>query len=1403
MDTTCDHCGALHWFSERLSTSKGEEHLFTSCCAQGDISLDQIREPPTFIRNLLLREDTRSRAFQKDIRRYNNAFAFTSVDCTPTDRNVGRGGPTCFQIHGALYHVTGPLLPRPGEDPKYAQFYIYDPHVAAETRCRLFDGLDREFIQEFSDFVHQYNPFARLYRHAAERLAEAQTQQSQLNNLRIILNPQMRLIVEKGADRRRENLPTADEVAAIIPSEWEDGGKRDVVLAHRTNNGTGYTFSRIPPTHASYMPLAYPLLFPYGDYGFQYGLLLRDRRRINRQRESISVRQFYRYHLFVRSRVSVVPFTYGRLFQQFLVDVWAICDQIKLNWIRNHQSHLRSDLYQGVVDALLRGDVDTTEIGRITVLPASHTGSPRFTARCYQDSMAIVRHLSHPTLFITFTVNPNWVEIKRELLPGQSANDRPDLVARVFHLKCKQLLAEIKTEQIFGKYKGSVYTIEYQKRGLPHMHLIVFLSPEDRNQLLRPEIIDRLISAELPTPETDPDGSLTQVIESSMVHGPCGIDNPDAPCMVSRREGQPKTCSKKFPKLFTEETTVGADGYPIYRRRNNGRSFIKQYKGRDVEFDNRWVVPYCPYLSRRYAAHINIEVCASVRSIKYVHKYIYKGTDRATAEIRTADPNPGRDEVTTYLQGRYIGPSEAVWNLLEFPVHEEWPPVIHLPVHLPGQQPVYFQSEDTEDHVREEIEKQGSALMAFFQYLTDHPNDNTAAGLLYQDFPTEYVYNRKTRKWSKRQRKFEAIGRVYYVPPIAGEKYYLRLLLTSVCGPKSFEDLRTVDGILLPTFHAACISRGLLTDDRDWVTCFEEASGWQTGFQLRLLFVTALVFGSVSDPLQLWIRFQEMLCDDLQQHLERCQFNLPDIVDIHLDYGLFLLQKQLADHSKTLEDFYLPIPVHNWAGIGGNPLINAELTYDTGVEAAFRDDITSRFNQDQAYCFQEIVTAIDRQPEAAHFFLQGPGGTGKTFLYRAVCHHFRSLGRIVLCVASSGIASLLLPGGTTAHSRFRIPLDLHEKSACGVSKSSDLAALLRQVSLIIWDEVPMQHRYCFEAVHRMLTDIRNNDSIFGGIPTVFGGDFAQILPVVKNGNRSSIVAANLQKSFLWNQMRVLTLRQNMRVRPDERNQMFADWLRRLSYDPTLRRKIPVFAGIDRFHQISKLFDEIYPLPLLQAAVSDYSVFQSRAILTTRNEEAVKINEQLIDRFPGELRTYLSSDVAEIDTWSDGDYSEVPATEVLNSFSPASLPLARLRLKIGAPVILLRNLAPKQGMCNGTRLCIISLGSRCLQARILTGQFRGEIRLIPRIKLTSSADELPYIVSRVQFPVRLCFGMTINKSQGQSFDIVGVDLRTPVFTHGQFYVAMSRVTDVNNLAVCLPEEDTSNKVVNIVYPEVLL
>ena len=201
-----------------------------------------------------------------------------------------------------------------------------------------------------------------------------------------------------------------------------------------------------------------------------------------------------------------------------------------------------------------------------------------------------------------------------------------------------------------------------------------------------------------------------------------------------------------------------------------------------------------------------------------------------------------------------------------------------------------------------------------------------------------------------------------------------------------------------------------------------------------------------------------------------------------------------------------------------------------------------RLNDKQREAYVAITSSVF-QNKGTIFFLGGGAKTGKTFLYNTIATKCHSVGHTVITVASSGIASLLLVGGRTAHSMFCIPLDVRENSVCGFGKQSLQAELFRETKLIIWDEVPMQHRYCVETVDRTLKDICDNINPFGGITVVLGGDFRQVLPVIPKGVREQIVAASLRRSVLWHDIHVLTLDVNMRLNnTDVENINFANFL---------------------------------------------------------------------------------------------------------------------------------------------------------------------------------------------------------------------------------------------------------------------
>ena len=240
----------------------------------------------------------------------------------------------------------------------------------------------------------------------------------------------------------------------------------------------------------------------------------------------------------------------------------------------------------------------------------------------------------------------------------------------MFYQKQQALVNKVR-DGFFGQVAGLVYTIEYQKRGLPHMHMLIFLTQENKIHTI--EDADSFISAEIPDQSVHP--QLYEAVKKFMLHGPCSSNR----CL-----DQHGRCSKHFPKQFNDVTSWKENGYPDYKRSDLGCTIEKA----SFTFDNRHVVPYNAHLLMQFQSHINVETCASIKAAKYIHKYIYKGHDRATLEMTAVD------EVKCYLDARYISSVEVAWHILEFGMHLEWPSVYHLPVHLPNHQMVVYDPVD-------------------------------------------------------------------------------------------------------------------------------------------------------------------------------------------------------------------------------------------------------------------------------------------------------------------------------------------------------------------------------------------------------------------------------------------------------------------------------------------------------------------------------------------------------------------------------------------------------------------------------------------------------------------------------------------------------------------------------------
>ncbi|XP_026434651.1 uncharacterized protein LOC113332308 [Papaver somniferum] len=432
------------------------------------------------------------------------------------------------------------------------------------------------------------------------------------------------------------------------------------------------------------------------------------------------------------------------------------------------------------------------DIGKRVILPPSYTGSPRDMHQRYYDARALVQKYGKPDFFITMTCKPKWEEIQKELKPWQHAHDMPDLTTRVFHSKFEELKTVLFTKGVLGKVVAHVHVIECQKRGLPHAHILIIL--DERDKLCSPDDYDTVVRAEIPDPDIEP-----------------GLRRDD---------------------------------------------------GREVTFDNgkvvnnSWVVPYNPWLLKKYDCHINVEICSSVKSVKYLYKYVWKGVDCVCMEV--SSEKGVEDEIKQFVDAHWIFPQEALWRICRYQMNKISPPVVSLQIHLKDHQKTLLPEGRT---VRDVLQRERASRTKLTEYFKKNAEDEFARTLLYKEFLEHYVWDQSLMQWNRRRRNNRVIGRVDVVSTRT-DNYYLRLLLNHVRGPTSYEDLLKVGSVTFSTYREVAHHLGLLESDTAMRDTLLEATQVQMPSSLRRLFCTILALWNPTGVRELWDEFLPHLIED-------------------------------------------------------------------------------------------------------------------------------------------------------------------------------------------------------------------------------------------------------------------------------------------------------------------------------------------------------------------------------------------------------------------------------------------------------------------------------------------------------------------------------------------------------------
>ena len=720
------------------------------------------------------------------------------------------------------------------------------------------------------------------------------------------------------------------------------------------------------------------------------------------------------------------------------------------------------------------------------------------------------------------------------------------------------------------------------------------------------------------------------------------------------------------------------------------------------------------------------------------YKYCFKAPDYCSIVV---------DEIDAYLSGRLLTASEATWRFLGLKLHKEYPSVVRLDVHLPQYQNVVFDPTLDVRDIFEAAERSSSSLLEWFAL---NIRDPSARQHLYCDIPAHYVWLQNT--WMPRsssRKNSTSVGRMYAVSIRNHELFSLRTLLKFQRGCTSYTDILCVDGVIYSTFREACSAFGLVENDTEFIAAFSEYLETSVASikSIRSQFVLMLCAINTINAQSLFEHFAaDLIGTDSRRHTLRC------------------MEAKMRSLGKSLKDFDIFCDVH--AIEQNNDMVDiVELSAD-GLPP-LSEEQSSALNYILEMVSNPIITGKVMAVVAS-------AGTGKTHFIRHGVAALNAINCSSMCVAASGLAATLLPKGQTAHAALKIPIVCDDQSFC--SWSIALKEHLRNVNVIFWDEISMVSFHVVETVDRSFKYLMQNDQPFGGKVVVFCGDFRQLPPVVKKGKGEYYSIIN-RDWFLAAPRFFFT--KNFRLLNDE------------SYDLMLQR---VGDGLDDqieipnkciVQSLDDAISRVFGVNLTDDANAD------KVMLAYTLHQCSVVNDAVFEKIPGD-----SSYSYAFDDLSDCSQPDLYPSEYVASLEIHGCPPGMLSMKPKARYMIMRNLYPP-AICNGIMAELIRSTRFLCSVKLLNGPGKGSIVCLPRTTfyVTSEESGLPFSFKRRQFPLTPAYCLSVHKSQGQSLKLVGLVGDADAFSHGQVFVALSRVGSWDQFVFFSPRSETfiKNKV----------